>query len=132
MLIFAVFYSLPVLVAAGVSGWLGWGLGKQVLAEEAELPQWLEALAPLKGRWLRLLMMMPVILIAMAVTFLALAGSLYYLLLLALFLCYYVPILGCLMLGLLGVLCVMAFLAVRKTMQEGNAAREKARQRLPG
>lgn len=91
-----------VLVAAvGASGYLARSLVQAILAEEPDNPTWLEALAPLKGRWLRLFLFTPVILFATAVTFLVVSLPLVYLAGLLLLLFGYNPAAGFLAYALL-------------------------------
>jgi hypothetical protein len=65
--------TAALLIALAISGRMGWYLAQGILAEDAHLPHWLEALAPLKGRWLRLLLSAPAIGVLMLLVFLAVA-----------------------------------------------------------
>lgn len=80
--------------AVGASGYLARSLVQAILTEEPDHPPWLEALAPLKGRWLRLFLFTPVVLFATAVTFLVVSLPLLYLVGLLLLLCGYNPAAG--------------------------------------
>lgn len=65
---------LPALVALTASARVGWYFALEVLREEPRTPAWLEGIAPLKGRWLWLLLSSPAILVAMLMTLLG-AGA---------------------------------------------------------
>lgn len=65
---------VAVLIAAGISSWLAWSMARGILAEEPSHPRWLEAVMPLKGRWLALLLSTPVILLTLLTTF-AIVGT---------------------------------------------------------
>jgi hypothetical protein len=69
----AVHLVVPVLGAVVTSGRLGWCLACDVLAEETKARLWLESAAPLKGRWLRLLLRAPWIALVMFCTSLVVA-----------------------------------------------------------
>jgi len=62
---------VPTITAAAVAGVLGREAVQAVASETAgfQLPAWLEDLAPLKGRWLRLLLATPMIGLLVAATF---------------------------------------------------------------
>jgi hypothetical protein len=51
------------------SGLVGRRFACEILAEEPNLPSWLETVAPVKGRWLALLLAGPSLLVAMLMTF---------------------------------------------------------------
>lgn len=123
----ALLLFVPLVLGGGASIWLGRALALQILAEKSDLPPWLEALAPLKGRWLRLLLTAPAILFAMATVFLIVVAPLYYLISLAISLYYYTPVLGCLLIGLLGILTIAALVTLRKAKRAGIAAGERTR-----
>lgn len=86
----------------GYAGWLIWSLSKTMLAQDTEFPAWLEAFFPLKGRWLALLLTMPLILLAGAAFFILVAVGLFLLCTIALLLYHQNALLGLLTFGALG------------------------------
>lgn len=69
-------FALPCLTALVVSGRVAWHLARRILAEGPHLPQWLEAVSPLKGRWLRLFLSAPALLFLILSVFFGTAASL--------------------------------------------------------
>lgn len=73
-MIYLIVLIISVLSAGAISGRLGWYLARitlQDLSVNSGVPAWLDAVAPVKGRWLRLLLAVPAIGLLALLTFIA-------------------------------------------------------------
>jgi len=74
----ALVMAIHVSAALCVSGWMGWCLSHRLLADQTQLAACIEGAAPLKGRWLRLLIYSPALAAAVLLVFLAVVIPLLY------------------------------------------------------
>ena len=69
--VLALGYLAAVLVALYTSFRVGRVLVTEILADARPMPAWLEAVAPVKGRWLRLLLASPGLALFLTIAFIA-------------------------------------------------------------
>jgi hypothetical protein len=103
-----VLIGISLLAGTFYAAQFGWSLVTTVLRMESDFPPWLEAVSPLKGRWLSLLLSMPLILGLSLIAWVLVAGGLTLVSLAALYLLLVLPPLGLLVLGGFGWLLLWA------------------------
>lgn len=126
---FLAIISIGISILAGTvyAAQFGWSLVMTVLRMETDFPPWLEAVSPLKGRWLSLLLSMPLILGLSLIAWVLAAGGLTLLSFMALFLLQVLPPIGLLALGGFGWL----LLRVTGVTGQNQATERQIPQRRP-
>jgi hypothetical protein len=120
--------GLSVLAGTVYATRFGRALVTDVQRMETDFPPWLEAISPLKGRWLALLLLMPVILVLALIAWVLVAGGLTLVSFTALYLLLVLPPLGLLVFGGFGWL----LLRVTGVTGQGHSSERQVPQRGPG